>query len=180
MRKEINLPSGHKGSVELTNRYAKLTGAGIPTKVDTSIGVVNMIGSKHVMNGSDKLTGKVNLMKANESQGVDNSLDRDKFIYLKNQEKMTIQSVVANRNGMLETSNGYGVNTNSIAKAIKVIIILKLEVKLGQLMRICPQLRGMMEKSSIKMKEDQVVDVCKIATKVKDFDEVMPVVQVWV
>ncbi len=29
------------------------------------------------------------------------------------------------------------------------------------------------------MKEDQVVDVCKITTKVEDFDEVMPVVQVW-
>jgi hypothetical protein len=30
----------------------------------------------------------------------------------------------------------------------------KLEVKLGQLIKICPQLRGMVEKSSIKMKED--------------------------
>lgn len=137
-----------------------------------------MIGSKHVMNGNDKLIGKVDLMKANESQGVDNSLDRDKFINLKNQERMIIQSVVANRNGMLETPSGYGVNMNSIEKAIKVIINLKLEVKLGQLMRICPQLRGMVEKSSIKMKEDQAVDDCKVATKVKDFDEAMPVVQV--
>jgi hypothetical protein len=67
---------------------------------------------------------------------------------------------------------------NSIAKAIKVIMNLKLEVKLGQLMRICPQLRGMVEKSSIKMKEDQVVDDCKVATKVKDFDQAMPIVQV--
>jgi len=146
--------------------------------VDTSTGEVNMIGSKHVMNGNDKLMGKVDLMKANESQGVDNSLDRDKFINLKNQERMIIQSVVANRNGMLETPSGYGVNMNSIEKAIKVIINLKLEVKLGQLMRICPQLRGMVEKSSIKMKEDQAVDDCKVATKVKDFDEAMPVVQV--
>jgi hypothetical protein len=30
------------------------------------------------------------------------------------------------------------------------------------------------------MKEDQVVDVCKIITKVENFDEVMPIVQVWV
>jgi hypothetical protein len=45
---------------------------------------------------------------------------------------------------------------------------LKLEVKLGQLMRICLQLRGMVEKSLIKMREDQVANVCKITTKVKD------------
>jgi hypothetical protein len=67
---------------------------------------------------------------------------------------MTIQSVVANRNGMFETPNGYGINTNLVAKATKVIMNSKLDVKLGQLMRICPQLRGMVEKSSIKMKED--------------------------
>jgi hypothetical protein len=48
-----------------------------------------------------------------------------------------------------------------------------LEVKLGQLMIIYPQLKGMVEKSLIKMKEDQVVDVCKITTKVEDFDEVL-------
>jgi hypothetical protein len=73
---------------------------------------------------------------------------------------------------MFETPNGYGVNMNSIAKAIEIIMILKLEVKLGQLMKICPQLRGMVEKSLIKMKEDQVADVCKEITKVEDFDEV--------
>jgi hypothetical protein len=45
-------------------------------------------------------------------------------------------------------------------------------------MKICPQLRGMLETSLIKMKEDRVVDICKVITKVEDFDEVMPVVQV--
>ncbi len=30
------------------------------------------------------------------------------------------------------------------------------------------------------MKEYQVADVCKVITNVEDFDEVMPVVQVWV
>ncbi len=54
----------------------------------------------------------------------------------------------------------------------------KLEVKLGQLMKICPQLKGMVERSLIKMKEDQVVDVCKIRTKVEDFDGAMLVVRV--
>jgi hypothetical protein len=48
MTKEVYLPSSYKGSIELTNQYAKLARANIPTKVDTS-------------------TGKVNLMKANES-----------------------------------------------------------------------------------------------------------------
>jgi hypothetical protein len=30
------------------------------------------------------------------------------------------------------------------------------------------------------MKEDQVVDVCKVTTNVEDFDEAMSIVQVWV
>jgi hypothetical protein len=91
---------------------------------------------------------------------------------------MTIQSVVANRNGMFETPNGYGINTNLVAKATKVIMNSKLDVKLGQLMRICPQLRGMVEKSLIKMKVNQVVNVCKVTTKVENFDEAMSIVQV--
>ncbi len=48
---------------------------------------------------------------------------------------------------MFETVNGYGVNMNLVAKATKVIVNSKLEVKLGQMMRICLQLRGMVEKS---------------------------------
>jgi hypothetical protein len=108
-----------------------------------------MIGSKHIMNGSDNSTRKVDLMKASESQGVDNSLDKEKLTCLKNQDKMTIYrySGVANQDGMFETSNGYEVHTNLVAKATKVIMNLKLDVKLGQLMRICPQLRGMVENS---------------------------------
>ncbi len=76
-----------------------------------------MIGSKHIMNGSDNLTRKVNLMKVNESQGVDNSLDKDKSTCLKNQDIMITQSVVANQDERFETSNGYGINMNSIAEA---------------------------------------------------------------
>ncbi len=52
--------------------------------MDTSIGEVDMIGSKHIMNGSDKSTRKVDLMKARESQGVDNSLNKEKSTCLKN------------------------------------------------------------------------------------------------
>ncbi len=77
MTKEVYLPSNYKGSIELTNQYAKLAGANIPTKVDTS-------------------TRKVNLMKANESQGIDNNLDKEKLTCLSNQTRMTIQSVVTN------------------------------------------------------------------------------------
>jgi len=38
----------------------------------------------------------------------------------------------------------------------------------------------MVEKSSIKMKEDHVAYACKVTTKVEDFDETMPIVQIWV
>jgi hypothetical protein len=69
---------------------------------------------------------------------------------------------------------------NLVAEATKAIINSKLEVKLEQLMKICPQLKGMVEKSLIKMREDQVADICKVTTKVEDFDEAMLVVQVQV
>jgi hypothetical protein len=60
-----------------------------------------------------------------------------------------------------------------------MMMTLKLEVKLGQLLRICPQLMKMMEKSLMKMKTNQVIDVCKVnIVKVEDFDEAISVVQV--
>ncbi len=52
------------------------------------------------------------------------------------------------------------------------MMTLKLEVKLGQLLRICPQLMKMMEKSLMKTKANQVTNVCKVnIVKVEDFDE---------
>jgi hypothetical protein len=64
---KVNLPSGYKRLVELTNQYAKLIGADILTNMDTSTREVNMMGNDHVMNGNDKSTRKVNLMKVSES-----------------------------------------------------------------------------------------------------------------
>jgi hypothetical protein len=58
--------------------------------VDTLIGEVDMIRSKQIMNGSDKSTRKVNLMRASESQGVNNILDKEKLTCLNNQDIMTI------------------------------------------------------------------------------------------
>jgi hypothetical protein len=56
---------------------------------------------------------------------------------------------------------------------------LKLEVKLGQLLRICPQLK--LKKYLLKMKEPQMTDVCKLTTmKFFFFDEIMLIVQVQV
>jgi hypothetical protein len=44
---------------------------------------------------------------------------------------MTTQSVVANQNERFETPNGYGINMNSIAKATKVIgLIRNLKINL--------------------------------------------------
>ncbi len=64
--------------------------------MDTLIGEADMMGSKHIMNGSDKLIGKVDLMKVSESQRVDNNLDKDKST-LKNQDRMITHNVVANQ-----------------------------------------------------------------------------------
>jgi hypothetical protein len=55
----------------------------------------------------------------------------------------------------------------------------KIEVKLGQLLKICPKLREMMTKSLLKMGETQIVDVYKVTTTtIEDFDEAIPIVQV--
>jgi hypothetical protein len=55
----------------------------------------------------------------------------------------------------------------------------KIKVKLEQLLEICLQLKEMKTKSLLKMEEAQIADVCKITiTKIEDFDEIIPVVQV--
>jgi hypothetical protein len=122
--------------------------------MDTLTRKANMMGSNYVMNGSDKSTRKVNLMKVSESKGVDNRLDKGKSTCIKNQDRMAIQNVMANQDGMFKdklahTHKGYGVNMDSLAEATKVIMNAKLEVKLGQLMK-----------------------------KIENFDKVMPIVQV--
>ncbi len=56
---------------------------------------------------------------------------------------------------------------------------VKMEVKLGQLIKICPQLRKILAKFFLRMQEEHVPNVCRIGTHHKnDFDKVMPVVQV--
>ncbi len=83
---------------------------------------------------------------------------------------------------------GEGITTNKVEDnnllkgddvLLEMMMILKLEVKLGQLFRICPQLMKMVEKFLMKMKTNQVTNVCKVNTlKAEDFDEAIPVVQV--
>jgi hypothetical protein len=66
-------------------------------------------------------------------------------------------------------------------KMVKFVINSKMEVKLGQLLNICPQLRKIMTKSLLKMEEAQIADVCKVTTtKIKDFDEAILIVQIHV
>jgi hypothetical protein len=66
-----------------------------------------------------------------------------------------------------------------IGELPKLMMNFKLEVKLGQLLWICPQLIKMMEKSLLKIQKTQVANVCKITTiEVEDFDEVVLVLQV--
>jgi hypothetical protein len=59
------------------------------------------------------------------------------------------------------------------------IFNVKMEVKLGQLIKICPQLQKILAKFFLRMQEEHVPDVCKVGTHHKnDFNEVIPVVQV--
>jgi len=59
------------------------------------------------------------------------------------------------------------------------ILNMKVEVKLEQLIKVCPQLRKILAKFFLRMQKKHVLDVCRVGTLHKnDFDEVMPVVQV--
>jgi hypothetical protein len=56
---------------------------------------------------------------------------------------------------------------------------MKIEVKLGELIKICPQLQKILTKFFLRMQKERVADVCKVGTQHKnDFDEVMPIVQI--
>jgi hypothetical protein len=59
------------------------------------------------------------------------------------------------------------------------IFNMNMEVKLGQLIKICLQLQKILTKFFLKMEGKHVPDVCRVGTHHKnDFDEVMPDVQV--
>jgi len=56
---------------------------------------------------------------------------------------------------------------------------MKMEVKLRQLIKICPQLQKILAKFFLKMQNEHVPNVCRFGTHHKnDFDEIIPVVQV--
>ncbi len=63
----------------------------------------------------------------------------------------------------------------------EMMMTLKLKVKLGLFLEIYPRLMTVMEKSLMKIKRNQVTNVCKVSIiKVEDFVEVIPVVQIQV
>jgi hypothetical protein len=67
----------------------------------------------------------------------------------------------------------------NIIKLLEMMMNLKLKIKLGKLLRICPRLKLIKEKYLLKIKEPQMIDVCKVTTiKIKNFNEAMLVVQV--
>jgi len=61
------------------------------------------------------------------------------------------------------------------------IFNMKMEVKLGKLIKICPQLQKVLTKFFLKMQEEHVSNVCRVGTHHKnDFNEVMPIVQIFI
>jgi hypothetical protein len=59
------------------------------------------------------------------------------------------------------------------------ILNMKMEIKLGQLIKIFPQLQKILTRFFLKMQKEHVSDVCIVGTHhTNDFDEAMPVVQV--
>jgi hypothetical protein len=75
------------------------------------------------------------------------------------------------------------VENNSLLESddrlLEMVTTLKLEVKLGQLLINFPQLMKMMQKFLLNIKTNQVTNVCKVnIVNAKDFDEVIPIIQV--
>jgi hypothetical protein len=80
---------------------------------------------------------------------------------------------IKTKDNQLATNHQLGTNM------FKSIMDLKMEVKLGKLLQLCPHLRRLLEISIARIKRRKVADVYRFTTsKVKDFDKAMHVVQV--
>ncbi len=99
------------------------------------------------------------------------TLDNKESIYQKN-------NLVTKRNLLPQKMNVEQMEKGS-GEVQEFMMHSKIEVKLGQLLKICLKLKEMMTKSLLKMGEAQIVDVYKVTTTpVEDFDEAIPIVQV--
>jgi hypothetical protein len=102
---------------------------------------------------------------------MDMTLDNKESICQKN-NLVTKQNLLPQKMNVEQMEKGSG-------ELQEFMMHSKIEVKLGQLLKICPKLREMMTKSLLKMGETQIVDVYKVTTTtVEDFDEAIPIVQV--
>jgi hypothetical protein len=102
---------------------------------------------------------------------MDMTLDNKESIYQKN-------NLVTKRNLLPQKMNVEQMEKGS-GEVQEFMMHSKIEVKLGQLLKICLKLKEMMTKSLLKMGEAQIVDVYKVTTTpVEDFDEAIPIVQV--
>jgi hypothetical protein len=102
---------------------------------------------------------------------MDMTLDNKESICQKN-NLVTKQNLLPQKMNVEQMEKGSG-------ELQEFMMHSKIEVKLGQLLKICPKLREMMTKSLLKMGETQIVDVYKVTTTtIEDFDEAIPIVQV--
>jgi hypothetical protein len=146
-------------------------GANMLMQKDVSIKELNLLKKKNELIGVD---GKstMNIDKPNTNEGDEMGLTPKK-------EESTClkRGLMAKRNVLpqkiiieqMEKGNG---------ELPKFMMNSKIEMKLGQLLKICPQLRKTMTKSLLKMEETLIANVCKdTTTKIEDFDEAILVVQ---
>ncbi len=121
-----------------------------------------------MVGASGKSTVNIDKPIANE---MDMILDKDESTYQKS-SPMVKQNLLPQKINDEQMEKGSG-------KLQEFTMNSKIEVKLGQLLEICLQLRKMMTKSLLKMGEVQIANVYKVTTtKVEDFDETILVVQV--
>jgi MarR-like DNA-binding transcriptional regulator SgrR of sgrS sRNA len=162
---EVSLPS------VMNNNEEKIINGDKPTKVGKSINIEEKLTRQIDMANYGMLTWLVDMTRSVKSRM---EVDMMKTHILTTHVDMTRKGITTNKvedNILLESD--YLLH--------EMMMTLKLEVKLGQLLIIFPHLMKVMEKSLMKIKTNQVMDVCKVnIVKVKDFDEVVLVVQVQV
>jgi hypothetical protein len=170
---KVGLPS------TMNNNEDKIINSDKPTKVGKSINTENKLTRQVDITNSGISTWPMDMTRSVKSRmevdvNGDGQLTKEVNMMKIHIPRMYVDMI------------GEGIKTNKVEDnnllegddlLLEMMMTLKLEIKLGQFIRICPQLMKMMEKSLMRMKTNQVIDVCNVnIVKVEDFDEAIPVV----
>jgi hypothetical protein len=172
---KVDLMKDDKWLVEMAKEgdvHVELIGANMLTQRVVLLKELNLLKRKSELMGvRDKLIVNIDKPITSEKDEMGLTPDKEESTCLK-RGLMAKRSVLPQKIIVeyMEKKNG---------ELLEFMMNSKMEVKLGQLLKICLHLREMMTKSLLKIEEAQNVNVCKvITTKIEDFDEAILIIQI--